>query len=102
MDERGIESLRLFAEGIEMGGMPFLLSLRTFLQKFKLPGEAQMVDRILEAFSKAYCKANPNDFSSTIIVHSIGESMDLYERAMCVLFWHSSNNTYTQPSLSSF
>ena len=56
-----------------MEGMPFLLSLRRFLQKFKLPGVSQMVDRILEAFSHAYCKANPNDFSSPSIVHGIGE-----------------------------
>ncbi|GMH67266.1 hypothetical protein TL16_g04636 [Triparma laevis f. inornata] len=62
-DDRGMESLRLFAEGVNMQGMQFMEALRVFLKKFKLPGESQMVDRILEAFAKAYCKANPQDFS---------------------------------------
>ncbi|GMI23948.1 hypothetical protein TeGR_g15189 [Tetraparma gracilis] len=58
-DERGMEALRLFAEGIEMEGLEFLPSLRKYLAKFKLPGESQMVDRILEAFAAAFLAANP-------------------------------------------
>ena len=70
-DDRGLESLRLFAEGVEMQGLPFVQGLRKFLQKFKLPGESQMVDRILEAFAKAFCKANPQDFSGPNAVHAL-------------------------------
>lgn len=71
-DERGRESLRLYAEGVEMENLPFLRSLRVFLSKFKLPGEAQQVDRILEAFAQAFCKVNPEAFSGgASVVHGI-------------------------------
>jgi len=32
---------------------------RRFLQKFRLPGEAQKIDRIMEAFAARYYKQNP-------------------------------------------
>lgn len=35
-------------------------ALRRFLQLFRLPGEAQKIDRIMEAFAAAYCRDNPN------------------------------------------
>jgi len=34
----------------------FASALRTFLQKFRLPGEAQQIDRLMDAFSKEYYK----------------------------------------------
>jgi brefeldin A-resistance guanine nucleotide exchange factor 1 len=34
----------------------FASALRTFLHKFRLPGEAQQIDRIMDAFSKEYYK----------------------------------------------
>lgn len=71
-DERGRESLRLFSEGIEMEGLPFLVCLRRYLSRFKLPGEAQMVDRILESFARAYCKVNPDAFGGgASVVHGV-------------------------------
>jgi brefeldin A-inhibited guanine nucleotide-exchange protein len=37
-------------------------ALRLFLQQFRLPGESQMIDRIMESFSATYFKDNTNDF----------------------------------------
>lgn len=37
---------------------PLLPTLRLFLDKFKLPGEAQQIDRIVECFSQLYVKLN--------------------------------------------
>lgn len=34
-------------------------ALRRFVRKFKLPGEAQKIDRLMEAFSQRYCQCNP-------------------------------------------
>jgi len=70
-DERGLKALALFAEGVEMEGLPFMQSLRKFLGKFKLPGESQMVDRIMEAFSEAFYKANPSDFPNQTMVYAL-------------------------------
>lgn len=37
------------------------VALRVYLGRFVLPGEAQKIDRILQAFAKAYFVANPRD-----------------------------------------
>ncbi len=37
----------------------YLVGLRGYLDSFKLPGESQKIDRIMEAFAKTYTNANP-------------------------------------------
>ena len=32
---------------------------------FRLPGEAQKIDRMMETFAQRYCQLNPNIFSNT-------------------------------------
>lgn len=39
--------------------------LRQFLWSFRLPGEAQKIDRMMEAFAQRYCQCNPGVFQST-------------------------------------
>lgn len=41
-----------FAECYDFTALTFAASLRKFLSKFRLPGEAQLIDRLMEAFSK--------------------------------------------------
>ena len=43
--------LRAFSELHEMAGKDFDQSLRTYLFSFRLPGEAQKIDRMMEAFA---------------------------------------------------
>ena len=52
-------------------------SLRSvqFLAKFKMPGEAQMVDRVLDAFANAFFKQNPDEFSSPTAAHGLSFSV---------------------------
>lgn len=38
---------------------------RQFLWSFRLPGEAQKIDRMMEAFAKRYCDCNAGVFQST-------------------------------------
>lgn len=47
--------------------MPFLVLFlsRQFLWSFRLPGEAQKIDRMMEAFASRYCLCNPGVFQST-------------------------------------
>lgn len=42
-----------------------LLLCRQFLWSFRLPGEAQKIDRMMEAFAQRYCHCNPGVFQST-------------------------------------
>lgn len=39
--------------------------LRQFLWSFRLPGEAQKIDRMMEAFAQRYCQCNHGVFQST-------------------------------------
>ena len=39
-------------------------SLRQFLWSFRLPGEAQKIDRMMESFAARYCACNPEVFSN--------------------------------------
>ena len=39
--------------------LEFDVALRLFLSKFRLPGEAQKIDRIMEKFAQRYCSNNP-------------------------------------------
>ena len=48
--------LDCFVATFDLTGLSLLASLRTFLSSFRLPGEAQQIDRILVAFSEAAFK----------------------------------------------
>lgn len=43
---------------------------RQFLWSFRLPGEAQKIDRMMEAFASRYCQCNPGVFQSTGTTHT--------------------------------
>ncbi|KAF6256772.1 hypothetical protein COO60DRAFT_1627056 [Scenedesmus sp. NREL 46B-D3] len=47
-----------------MAGQAIDQSLRRLLGGFRLPGEAQKIDRIMEKFAERYCKDNPGRFSN--------------------------------------
>jgi len=38
---------------------------RQFLWSFRLPGEAQKIDRMMECFAERYCELNPDVFTSS-------------------------------------
>lgn len=54
------EVLREFVNKMDFAGLEFDIALRRFLQAFRLPGEAQIIDRIMEAFSKHFYEQNSN------------------------------------------
>ena len=56
-------------------GMDFGEALRFFLQGFRLPGEAQKIDRIMEKFAERYCKCNPSSFSSADTAYVLAYSV---------------------------
>jgi guanine nucleotide exchange protein RalF len=58
-DEENKKALKDFTRKIDLTGQSFTQGLRNFLKSFKLPGEAQKIDRLVESFSEAYCQQNP-------------------------------------------
>lgn len=60
-----IEVLRAFVTRHEFADMILVQALRRFLWSFRLPGEAQKIDRMMECFAERYCVSNPGVFTSS-------------------------------------
>lgn len=59
-DEENIAIMHAFVDQIELRNMPFVDALRAFLQAFRLPGEAQKIDRFMLKFAERYIEGNAN------------------------------------------
>ena len=68
----------VMAEWLRMdcySGLGFDDALRMFLAGFKLPGEAQKIDRFMEAFSAEYFRANPGVFNEQDTAYTLAFSV---------------------------
>uniref|UniRef100_K3XUT7 SEC7 domain-containing protein n=1 Tax=Setaria italica TaxID=4555 RepID=K3XUT7_SETIT len=61
-DEFSIQVLYEFARTFDFKEMNLDAALRLFLETFRLPGESQKIQRILEAFSERYYEQSPQIF----------------------------------------
>ncbi|KAM7471006.1 hypothetical protein LguiA_009189 [Lonicera macranthoides] len=50
-------------------------AIRVLLKGFRLPGEAQKIDHIMEKFAERYCKSNPNSFRSADTAYALAYSV---------------------------
>ncbi|XP_028139153.1 IQ motif and SEC7 domain-containing protein 1 isoform X1 [Diabrotica virgifera virgifera] len=50
--------LECFASELDLSGMQVDVALRKFQQHFRMPGEAQKIERLMEIFSQRYCQCN--------------------------------------------
>lgn len=57
--------LDCFVELHDFKNLLLVQALRQFLWSFRLPGEAQKIDRMMEKFAAHYCQQNPGVFSNT-------------------------------------
>ncbi|KAK2088843.1 Cytohesin-2 [Saguinus oedipus] len=65
MEELNLAVLHAFVDLHEFTDLNLVQALRQFLWSFRLPGEAQKIDRMMEAFAQRYCLCNPGVFQST-------------------------------------
>lgn len=75
-----ISVMHAYTDMKDMTGLLFDNALRAFLAGFRLPGESQKIDRIMEKFASRYCECNPEVFAnaevafvlaySTIMLHT--------------------------------
>ncbi|KAK4020779.1 cytohesin-1 isoform X1 [Daphnia magna] len=56
--------LKAFVDLHDFTDLIIVQALRQFLWSFRLPGEAQKIDRMMETFAQRYCQLNPNIFSN--------------------------------------
>lgn len=59
-DEFCIQVLHEFAGAFDFQGMNLDTALRVFLENFRLPGESQKIQRVLEAFAERYYEQSPH------------------------------------------
>jgi len=74
-DELHTQTLGFFSRLFEFHGEQLLVALRRYLSRLHLPGEAQKIDRILEAFAIAYYETNEELFSHPDTVHTLSFSI---------------------------
>lgn len=62
---------------MDFADMDIVAALRHFLDGFRLPGEAQKIDRLMEKFASRYCECNPTNtlFSSADTAYVLGFSI---------------------------
>ncbi|VDM66330.1 unnamed protein product [Strongylus vulgaris] len=59
-DEFNKQIMYAYVDDFDFSSRDFVSSLRIFLEKFRLPGEAQKIDRLMEKFASRYCECNPS------------------------------------------
>ncbi|XP_052777069.1 brefeldin A-inhibited guanine nucleotide-exchange protein 1-like isoform X4 [Mya arenaria] len=52
------EVMYSYVDQLNFAEMDFVSALRRFLEGFRLPGEAQKIDRLMEKFASRYCECN--------------------------------------------
>ncbi|KAL9190141.1 hypothetical protein ACHAXT_007352 [Thalassiosira profunda] len=74
-DGFALKVLRAYGDALDFAGMPFDDAIRYYLSGFRLPGEAQKIDRIMEVFAARYTDQNAGVFptadSAFILAFSI-------------------------------
>ncbi|KAJ8900141.1 hypothetical protein K2173_024781 [Erythroxylum novogranatense] len=74
-EELPLKVMHAYVDSFEFQGMEFDEAIRVFLQGFRLPGEAQKIDRIMEKFAERYCKCNPKVFTSADTAYVLAYSV---------------------------
>ncbi|KAI4470106.1 guanyl-nucleotide exchange factor [Holotrichia oblita] len=71
------EVMYMYVDLMDFSNMDIVAALRHFLDGFRLPGEAQKIDRLMEKFASRYCECNPNNglFASADTAYVLGFSI---------------------------
>jgi brefeldin A-inhibited guanine nucleotide-exchange protein len=77
-DEHCKQVMCAYIDAKDFVGLDIVAALRHFLEGFRLPGEAQKIDRLMEKFASRYCECNPNNnnlFASADTVYVLAFSI---------------------------
>lgn len=76
-DEHNVATMHAFVDLMEFSKRRFVDALRQFLQSFRLPGEAQKIDRFMLKFAERYLSGNPNAFANADTAYILAYSVIL-------------------------
>ncbi|KAL8858927.1 MAG: hypothetical protein Q9178_004606 [Gyalolechia marmorata] len=76
-DPQNVATMHAFVDSMDFTRRRFVDSLRQFLQSFRLPGEAQKIDRFMLKFAERYISGNPNAFANADTAYVLAYSVIL-------------------------
>lgn len=76
-EQANIDIMHAFVDSMEFAKRRFVDALRQFLQSFRLPGEAQKIDRFMLKFAERYVLGNPNAFANADTAYVLAYSVIL-------------------------
>jgi len=74
-EQRNIDIMHAFVDSMVFAQKRFVDALRQFLQSFRLPGEAQKIDRFMLKFANRYVMGNPNAFANADTAYVLAYSV---------------------------
>ncbi|KAI8388960.1 uncharacterized protein GWK60_E00627 [Nakaseomyces glabratus] len=74
-DEKNIAVMHAFVDQFDFTGQSIVDALRDFLQKFRLPGEGQKIDRFMLKFAERFVDQNPGVFSKADTAYVLSYSL---------------------------
>lgn len=74
-EPENIATMHAFVDMMEFRDMPLTTALRRFLQAFRLPGEAQKIDRYMLKFAERYTEGNKTAFANADTAYKLAYSV---------------------------
>ena len=71
------EIMKSYVDLYDFNELTFITALRVLLNKFRLPGEAQKIDRLMLKFAERYTHSNPNIFANADTAYVLAYSIIL-------------------------
>ncbi|KAK9829453.1 hypothetical protein WJX72_005963 [[Myrmecia] bisecta] len=70
-----LKVMHCYVDAMDFEGAEFDAAIRTFLNGFRLPGEAQKIDRLMEKFAERYVHCNAEAFKSADVAYVLAYSV---------------------------
>ena len=67
--------MHAYIDALDFAALDFDVAIRTFLRGFRLPGEAQKIDRLMEKFADRFLSCNPGTFRSADVAYVLAYSV---------------------------
>ncbi|KNC73559.1 hypothetical protein SARC_13883, partial [Sphaeroforma arctica JP610] len=90
-DPFNLEVMYAYVDGLNFTGKHFVDALRLFLDGFRLPGEAQKIDRLMEKFAARYCECNPTTQEDNVFENADTAYVLAYSIIMLTSDLHNTN-----------